>query len=120
VEFAFLLVALYPVFLAALHIPMMVGYFLLKKYGLLKPWHFMAACALVFALGHVGGCFLFFTPGYVLVPAAIGLVLGVICGWTWWYILVKKVGVSEPPGRRDAQITQDPKERGQKHRARIA
>lgn len=92
-ELIFGLAALYPVFLAALHVPMLVSYFALKRRRLLRPWHFMVTCAAVFGVGHALAMATLVQdwPG-TLVPIA-GSALGAVCGLVWWYILVMRIGV---------------------------
>ncbi len=92
-ELIFGIAALYPVFLAALHVPMLVAYFALKRFGLLRPWHFVLTCVAVFGLGHAFAATVLFQdwPGF-LAPT-VGAALGVVCGLVWWYILVKRFGV---------------------------
>jgi hypothetical protein len=92
-ELIFGLAALYPVFLATLHVPMFVAYFALKRRRLLRPWHFIVTCATVFGLGHALALAVVIQdwPG-VLVPIS-GVALGAACGLVWWYILVKRIGV---------------------------
>ena len=103
----FLLLVLYPVFLAALHVPMLVGYFVLKRFGMFRPWHFMAICAAIFAAGHVLYAGAFLSPGPIIGPALLGVAIGLLCGYTWWYILVKRIGTgthkpADSEGRADA------------------
>jgi hypothetical protein len=88
----FLPLILYPIALAAMHVPMMVAYFVLKRFQLLKPWHFMFACAAVFGPAHWLYGALFFGQGNGLAPIIFGVSLGFICGGVWWYVLVKRVG----------------------------
>ncbi len=83
---------LYPIALAAMHIPMMVVYFILKRLRLLSLWHFMIACAAVFGPAHWLYFALIVGPGTGPIPFLFGLILGVVCGATWWYILVKRIG----------------------------
>ena len=72
---------------------MLVAYFALKRRRLLRPWHFIVACATVFGLGHAlaMAAVIQDSPG-VLVPAA-GAAIGAVCGLVWWHILVKRIGV---------------------------
>ena len=96
-ELVFLLVALYPVFLLALHVPMAVAYFSLKKRRLLDPRHFIAVSSFILALGHLGAGIPLLGAEAAIPLAAVGIILGVILGIAWWYILVKKVmGAASP------------------------
>ena len=83
---------LYPIALAAMHIPMLVAYFILKRLRLLSLWHFMFACAAVFGPAHWLYAALTFGSRTSFIPFLFGLGLGVVCGATWWYILVKRIG----------------------------
>ena len=91
-----LLLVLYSVFLATLHVPMLVSYFVLKRFDLLRSWHFMASCAVIFAAGHVVYVSAFMSPRPIIAAVLVGTVLGLSCGYVWWYILVKRIG----PGTR--------------------
>jgi hypothetical protein len=94
-ELIFGLAVLYPVFLVALHVPMLSAYFVLKRHRLLSPRDFAFTCAAVFGVGHAIAVAVIRQgwPGIVL--PAVGAALGVVCGLVWWYILVKRIGVDD-------------------------
>ena len=101
------LLLLYPVFLAALHVPMLVSYFVLKRLGLLRSWHFMAICVVIFIAGHVLYVGAFMSPKPIIAPVLVGAVLGLSCGYVWWYILVKRIGPgtrTPSPSREQAHV----------------
>jgi ABC-type uncharacterized transport system permease subunit len=92
-ELIFGLTALYPLFLVALHVPMLLAFFVLKRHRLLQPWHFVVTCVGVFSLGHAIAAAVVVQgwPGFLM--PLVGAVLGAVCGFVWWYILVRWVGV---------------------------
>jgi hypothetical protein len=92
-ELLFGLAVLYPVFLMALHVPMWVAYFVLKRCGLLLPWHFVLACAAVFGVGHALAAAVLFQDSPNFLAPVLGVAIGALCGLVWWYILVKRIGV---------------------------
>ena len=100
-ELIFLLALLYPIFVAALHVPMVVAFLFLKKRRLLGLRDFLVTCVLVFAAGHMLLQLVLFGPPVSSKALMLGAALGSVCGPVWWYILVKRIGAGGGPGGID-------------------
>ena len=91
---SFLPLVLYPLALAVMSAPLIVGLPMLRRRRLVKKWHFMCIGAAIFGSAHQLYAAYFFRMGGTMIPAAIGASLGLLCGLLWWCVLVKNPGAA--------------------------
>lgn len=91
-ELPYLALLVYAAFLALLQVPVLVGLLVLKRYRLLRPWHFAGLSALVVAAGHALPALSILFSAWalaLLAPVALSPLVGAACGLVWWYVLVR-------------------------------
>ena len=99
-DIPYLALLIYAAFLVVLQVPVLVGLVVLKKHGLLRPWHFASLSALIVAVGHGLPALSILFSAWALAllgPLALSPLLGAACGLAWWFVLVRERGDKREP-----------------------